>query len=340
MKKVKILLISLLVFGMFVAPMSIFAYNECWHSSDIERDSSALAYAFELTGFVEIAETIESLRANAQTTTIPLWRMYHRGINQHLWTTCSNEYNVLATRGWDQEGVAWMTPNAGRPVHRLFHPGIIRHHYTADQHEIRVLTAERGWQDEGVLFFCAYGEDNGVQKQRLYHSGALKHLHTADLNEVFELQQQGWALEGISFYGYNDSSKTFVPWRSLSIQEERQIKEDFLVWRRSHEEFGYQYDGFTTDDVVEFRHINTYNSGVVVAINTEICFFLRGNFTTDVWTEVIGGHKFELSHERSISTLFYNPETLEFMTFRIAYERGLLSNAELGNLARRMAVSW
>ena len=338
MKSKKVLVVIILLFVMLVAPIYTLAYNEYWYNLEEEKDNSALIYAFELTGFVEVTETIERMRTDIQTATIPLWRMYHRGIKQHLWTTCLNEYNILVTRGWDQEGVAWMTPNTGRPVHRLFHPGIIRHHYTADQREIMILTTERGWQDEGVLFFCAYGKDNGVRKQRLYHSGALKHLHTADLNEVFVLHQQGWRLEGVSFYGYSDSDEAFVPWRNLSVQEERQIKEAFLAWRRSHEKFGYQYDEFTIDDVVTFRHINTYQNGVMVAINTEICFYLYGPWPTVVWTEVIGGYEFLFSHEIITRTLFYNPETQEFVTLIVAYERGLLSDVELKDLANRMAA--
>ena len=138
---------------------------------------------------------------------VPLWRMYHEGIMQHLWTTCYNEYNVLVDRGWVQEGVAWYTPSTGTPVHRLFHPGVIRHHYTADQNEIRVLR-ERGWNDEGVLFYCAsnvVGEEDRVPMTRLFHYGALKHLHTADANEVRVLvNYRDWRHEGISFYGLRD----------------------------------------------------------------------------------------------------------------------------------------
>ena len=135
---------------------------------------------------------------------VPLWRMFHEDLNQHLWTTCENEYRVLATRGWIQEGIAWHTPQTGRSVHRLFHEGIVRHHYTADQNEIQVLR-ERGWNDEGPLFYCAspnVGPNEGIRMTRLFHESALKHLHTADANEVVILTtQHGWRNEGESFVG-------------------------------------------------------------------------------------------------------------------------------------------
>ena len=137
-------------------------------------------------------------------TTVPLFKMFHGGLNQHLWTTSENEYQILATKGWRQEGIAWHTPRTGRPVHRLFHPGIIRHHYTADQNEIRVLRV-RGWNDEGVLFFCARPNvrpGEGIRMTRLFHLGSLKRLHTADANEVRILTTRyGWRNEGESFVG-------------------------------------------------------------------------------------------------------------------------------------------
>ena len=135
---------------------------------------------------------------------VPLYRMFHPEINQHLWTTCANEYEVLATRGWNQEGIAWHTPTTGRPVHRLFHEGIVRHHYTADKNEIRVLQ-ERGWNDEGPLFYCASPDvktHEGIRMTRLFHEDTLKHLHTADANEVRILTtEHGWNNEGESFVG-------------------------------------------------------------------------------------------------------------------------------------------
>ncbi|HFI0151475.1 TPA: glycosyhydrolase, partial [Streptococcus suis] len=38
-----------------------------------------------------------------------LYRLYHPGLQVHLYTTDTNEYRVLASRGWNQEGLAWNT---------------------------------------------------------------------------------------------------------------------------------------------------------------------------------------------------------------------------------------
>ena len=135
---------------------------------------------------------------------VPLYRMFNDDLNQHLWTTCVNEYRILSTRGWRQEGIAWFTPRTGKPVHRLFHEGVTRHHYTSCQVEISILI-ERGWNDEGPLFYCAsplLGEDEGIRMTRLYHVDSLRHLHTADIHEVRVLTvHRGWIKEGESFVG-------------------------------------------------------------------------------------------------------------------------------------------
>lgn len=36
-----------------------------------------------------------------------VYRLYHTGLKVHLYTMDENEKNVLSTRGWNYEGVAW-----------------------------------------------------------------------------------------------------------------------------------------------------------------------------------------------------------------------------------------
>ena len=38
-----------------------------------------------------------------------LYRLYHPGLQVHLYTADTNEYKVLGGRGWMQEGLAWNT---------------------------------------------------------------------------------------------------------------------------------------------------------------------------------------------------------------------------------------
>ncbi len=88
-------------------------------------------------------------------TPVPLYRLYHAGIRQHLWTTDANEYAVLATRGWSQEGIdGYVLPTevAGVtvPLYRLAYTALPLHLWTTDFNEYTVL-ATRGWIQEGIV---------------------------------------------------------------------------------------------------------------------------------------------------------------------------------------------
>ena len=79
-----------------------------------------------------------------------VYRLYHPDLRVHLYTKDTNEYKVLASRGWKQEGVAYYSYGS-IPVYRLYHPGLKKHLYTKDTNEYKVL-AERGWLQEGVAW--------------------------------------------------------------------------------------------------------------------------------------------------------------------------------------------
>lgn len=126
-----------------------------------------------------------------------LYRLYNPGLKVHLYTKDTNEYNVLAGRGWKQEGEAWrVVSSQAESVYRLYHSGLKVHLYTKDVNEYNVL-ANRGWKQEGVSF-QSYG---GLPIYRLYHPGLKVHLYTKDKNEYNVLANRGWRQEGIAFYG-------------------------------------------------------------------------------------------------------------------------------------------
>lgn len=88
-------------------------------------------------------------------TPVPLYRLYNPAILQHLWTTDANEYAVLATRGWTQEGKdGYILPAAVSgttvPLYRLYYRYLPLHLWTTDLNEYTVL-AGQGWVQEGVV---------------------------------------------------------------------------------------------------------------------------------------------------------------------------------------------
>lgn len=138
-----------------------------------------------------------SKKTTQQTTSLQsVFRMYNPALKVHLYTTDTNEYKVLSTRGWRQEGTAWKTEtNKGQSVYRMYNPGLKVHLYTKDANEYKVL-AKRGWRQEGV----AYRSSGSVKIYRMYHPGIKKHLYTKDANEYRVLAKRGWRQEGVAWY--------------------------------------------------------------------------------------------------------------------------------------------
>ncbi|CYW33953.1 hypothetical protein [Streptococcus suis] len=131
-----------------------------------------------------------------KTSQLKVYRLYHAGLQVHLYTTDTNEATVLQSRGWKYEGISWNSERQqGESVYRLYHPALKVHLYTKDTNEYRVL-AGRGWKQEGV----AYRSYGTVPVYRMYHTGLKKHLYTKDLNEYTVLAGRGWKQEGIAWY--------------------------------------------------------------------------------------------------------------------------------------------
>lgn len=128
---------------------------------------------------------------------VDVYRLYNPALKVHLYTKDTNEYKVLATRGWKQEGVVWQSHvTEGEAVYRLYHSGLKVHLYTRDANEYAVL-ASRGWKQEGV----AYRSKGDKEIYRLYHKGIKKHLYTTSTHERDVLSTRGWRYEGVAWYG-------------------------------------------------------------------------------------------------------------------------------------------
>jgi hypothetical protein len=143
-------------------------------------------------------------------TTVPMYRLYNNGTKEHLYTTDANEYSVLGTRSWNQEGVAYtMFSNTGTyglqyvtPLFRMYHPGILQHHWTTDAQEIMALSATGAWQYEGVAGYVVPSLAPGsTPLYRLRYDVPPLHLWTTDSYERDVVTTQyGWVFEGIVGY--------------------------------------------------------------------------------------------------------------------------------------------
>jgi ribosomal protein L35AE/L33A len=141
-------------------------------------------------------------------TVVTQYRLYHDGTKEHLYTTDFNEYNVLGTRGWVKEGVAYKMLTSGIyngvatvPLFRLYHPGILQHMWTTDSNEGVVLGGTAAWSYESTIGYMLPVQVAGtVPLYRLALASPAIHLWTTDKNEYDTLATFGWTQEGIVGY--------------------------------------------------------------------------------------------------------------------------------------------
>jgi hypothetical protein len=159
-------------------------------------------------GTASATATIVNDDPAATSAPVTQYRLYHDGTKEHLYTTDLNEYNVLGTRGWTQEGVAYKMLSNGThngvatiPLFRLYHPGILQHHWTTDSNEATTLGANTAWFYEGTIGYLLGAQVSGsVALYRMALSNPPLHLWTTDLNEYTVLATRGWVQEGIVGY--------------------------------------------------------------------------------------------------------------------------------------------
>jgi uncharacterized protein (TIGR03437 family) len=148
---------------------------------------------------------------------IPLYRLYSNVTKEHLYSTDENEYNVLGTEGWSQEGIVGQLisgPNVvsavqSIPYYRLYNAQILNHLWTTDRNEYFTLRLEGGWHAEGVIgYIMPSSVADTVSFTRLvYNWPPYYHLWTTDPNEVSVLSSGGgWTIEGVVGYLFTTSA--------------------------------------------------------------------------------------------------------------------------------------
>jgi uncharacterized delta-60 repeat protein len=178
------------------------------------------------TFFVNLSNAVGSAGANGATivkaqgtgsivdddptpaaASVAQYRLYSEVTKEHLYTADANEYAVLGTRGWTQEGVAYtMFRDGGSrdgqyaiPLYRMYHRGILQHHWTPDTNEILTLAAGTGWNYEGIAGHVLPAAGLGTTPlYRLRLNAPPLHIWTTDLNEKTVLStERGWVYEGV-----------------------------------------------------------------------------------------------------------------------------------------------
>jgi hypothetical protein len=149
--------------------------------------------------------------ASANTSLMPVYRLYNSASGQHLLTIDENEYTTLQTSTFEAYPLDNGSCDGGLiPVYRLVNGYDGQHFLTADSSEATFLTENYNtdhWYSEGVGF-CDYSTQvaGSIPVYRLYNSVSGEHFLTADTNEANTLNgTHNWFIEtldngGIAFY--------------------------------------------------------------------------------------------------------------------------------------------
>jgi Repeat of unknown function (DUF5648) len=140
---------------------------------------------------------------------LPRYRVYVPSLKRHLYTTDTNEYNVLTgfAATYTGEGInhyLYRAPvvrvaQTAIPYYRMYFNPQQRHFYTSDFNEYDSLRKDKAFTtDEGITgyIFPRYGVPGTVPLYRLNNGSINSHLWTIDSNEFEVLRTRGWTPEG------------------------------------------------------------------------------------------------------------------------------------------------
>jgi alpha-tubulin suppressor-like RCC1 family protein len=175
---------------------------------DLESEpSEAFTITFTSASGIRVSSSAMIVDDDPPTAALPRtqYRLYLEATKEHLYTTDFNEYTVLPSRGWIQEGAAYRLLTNGLyngvatiPLFRVYHPGIQQHHWTTDANEAMVLGRTSAWHFEGTVgYLLPTHEPGSVPLYRLALASPPLHLWTTDRNEYDTLALRGWVREGI-----------------------------------------------------------------------------------------------------------------------------------------------
>lgn len=130
---------------------------------------------------------------------LSMYRLYNPNTGEHFYTSKVGEKDYLVKIGWNDEGIAWYSPEkSNHPIYRLYNPNAGDHHYTTNVGERNYLI-KVGWKDEGIGW---YGADHGnyvIYRQYNPNAKTGTHNYTGNISEKDSLINAGWKDEGVAF---------------------------------------------------------------------------------------------------------------------------------------------
>ena len=133
--------------------------------------------------------------------TVEMYRLYNPNSGEHFYTAKAKERDVLASIGWQYEGIGWYAPaESSTPVYRLYNKNAGDHHYTMKAKE-RDALVKVGWDYEGIGWYSDDNEEVPLYRQYNPYAVSGSHNYTTNKKENDALVKIGWIAEGIGWYG-------------------------------------------------------------------------------------------------------------------------------------------
>lgn len=168
------------------------------------------------------AVCIVARKGGSTSDTEAVYGLYNSDTGEYFYTADADERKSLVGKGWENQGVAWYTPDPqkskGIPVYRLSNSSGREHIYTTSKNEVDTLR-EAGWKREGICWYSDekpyddtnvlkpsdathYPYKNAIPVYRLYDSKNFSnnHRYTTSKSERKKLIKEGWQAEGVAWY--------------------------------------------------------------------------------------------------------------------------------------------
>lgn len=127
-------------------------------------------------------------------------RVYDPRTGEHLFITSQSDKIWYVSRGWNDEGRAWIAPvQSAQVVYRMVNPYSGDHMFTVDTKEVETMVSN-GWQVQYKPFYSADATKIPVYRLFNPYESFATHHFTMDKAEVDHLVSLGWKNEGIGWY--------------------------------------------------------------------------------------------------------------------------------------------
>lgn len=161
-----------------------------------------------------------------KSTLVPLYRLYHRGVTDHLYTISEANKDYAISQGFEYqriEAYVYTSQVEGTiPLYRLWRSG--SHRYTATK-QIRELAITEGFVNQGIEGYIYPVEsgskiESAIPLYGFYKGSITDYIYTAVENDRAYLESSGFMPQGIVGYVYSSipscTSLAYSPWTACN----------------------------------------------------------------------------------------------------------------------------